>query len=101
MIESIFLKELMLIKQVHQKNVIFITIWYFKDIGVKYEPYLYNGCHNLMQKARSFNNAAIVYVKGSAYRINFWYMSKDDATSIMSNSNLVDKKGVLSFFYYI
>ena len=91
----------MLIKQVHQKNVIFITIWYFKDIGVKYEPYLCNGCHNLMQKARSFNNAAIVYVKGSAYRINFWYMSKDDATSIMSNSNLVDKKGVLSFFYYI
>ena len=101
MIESIFLKELMLIKQVHQKNVIFITIWYFKDIGVKYEPYLCNGCHNLMQKARSFNNAAIVYVKGSAYRSNFWYMSKDDATSIMSNSNLVDKKGVLSFFYYI
>ena len=101
MIESIFLKELMLIKQVHQKNVIFITIWYFKDIGVKYEPYLCNGCHNLMQKARSFNNAAIVYVKGSAYRINFWYMSKDDATSIMSKSHLVDKKGVLSFFYYI
>ena len=101
MIESIFLKELMLIKQVHQKNVIFITIWYFKDIVVKYEPYLCNGCHNLMQKARSFNNAAIVYVKGSAYRINFWYMSKDDATSIMSNSNLVDKKGVLSFFYDI
>ena len=43
----------------------------------------------------SFNNVAIVYVKGSAYRINLWYMSKDDPTSIMSNSNLVDEKGVL------
>ena len=47
-----------------------------------------------MQKAMSFNNVAIVYVKGSAYRIHFWYMSKDDAVSIMNNSNLNDKKGV-------
>ena len=51
--------------------------WYFKDIGFKYEKYLCNGCHDLMQKAMSFNNVAIVYVKGSAYRIHFWYMSKN------------------------
>ena len=74
---------------------------YFKNIGFKYESFLCNGCHNLMQKAMSFNNVAIVYVKGSAYRIHFWYMSKDDAISIMSNSNLVDKKVFFSFFYYI
>ena len=43
----------------------------------------------------SFNNVAIVYVKGSAYRINFWYMSKDDAINIMNVANLVDTKGVL------
>ena len=36
---------------------------YFKDIGFKYEPYLCNGCHDLMQKAISFNNIAIVYIK--------------------------------------
>ena len=66
-----------------------------KDIGFKYEPYLCNGCHDLMQKAMSFNNVAIVYVKGNAYRIHFWYMSKDDAIDIMNGSNLVDKRGVL------
>ena len=48
-----------------------------------------------MQKAMSFNNVAIVYVKGSAYRIHFWYMRKDDAINIMNGSNLVDKKGIL------
>ena len=69
--------------------------WYLKDIGFKYEPYLCNRCHDLMQKAMSFNNVAIVYVKGSAYRINFWCMSKDDAINIMNGSNLVDKIGVL------
>ena len=57
--------------------------------------------HDLMQKAMSFNDVAIVYVKGSAYRIHFCYMSKDDAISIMNNSNLVDKKGVFNFFYCI
>ena len=43
----------------------------------------------------SFNNVAIVYVKGGAYRINFWYISKDDAINITNGSNLTDKKGVL------
>ena len=65
------------------------------NIGFKYEPYLCNGCDDLMQKAMSFNNVAVVYVKGSAYRINFWYMSKNDVINIMNGSNLVDKRGVL------
>ena len=69
--------------------------WCFKDIGFKYEPYFCNGCHDLMQKAMSFNNIATVYVKGSAYGIHFWYISKDDVNNIMNGSNLVDKRGVL------
>ena len=69
--------------------------WYFKDIGFKYERYLCNGCHDLMQKAMSFSNIAIVNIKGSAYRIHFWYMGKDDAINIMNSSSLVNKRGVL------
>ena len=45
--------------------------WYFKDIGFNCEPYLRNGCHGLLQQAMSFNDVAIVYVKGSAFRIHF------------------------------
>ena len=41
--------------------------WYFKDIGLKYEPYLCNGCHDLMQKAINFNDVAIV----SIYRFRY------------------------------
>ena len=33
---------------------------YFKDFSFKYERYNCNGCHDLMQKAMSFNNVAIV-----------------------------------------
>ena len=69
--------------------------WFFEDVGFKYEKYLCNGCHDLIQKAMSFNNIAIVYVKGDAYRIHFCYMRKDDVINIMNGSNLVDKRGVL------
>ena len=69
--------------------------WYFKNIGFKYEPYLCNVCHDLMQKEMSFNNVAVVYVKGSAYRINFWYRSKNDAINIMNGSDLTHKRGIL------
>ena len=43
----------------------------------------------------SFNNVAIAYVKRNAYRINFWYMSKNDVINIMNGSNLIDKRGAL------
>ena len=48
-----------------------------------------------MQKAVSFNNAAIVYVKGSSCRIDFWCMNKDDVINTMNGSNLADKRDVL------
>ena len=66
--------------------------WYFKDIGFKYEQYLCNGYHDLIQKNMSFNDVA--NVKGNDNRIHFQYMSKDYAISIMSNSNKIDKNGV-------
>ena len=68
--------------------------WYLKNIGFKHEPYLWNGCHDLMQKAMSFNNIAIVYVKGNVYRNNFWYISKDDAINIMNGSDSTNKRSV-------
>ena len=53
-----------------------------------------------IEKALNFNDAAIVSIKGSDYRIHFWYMSKDDAINIMINPNLNEKSGS-KFFYYI
>ena len=68
--------------------------WYFLDENFNYETYLCNGCHDLMQKAMSFNDVAIVFIKGNDYRIHFWYMSKNDAIALMTNSNLNDKNGI-------
>ena len=69
--------------------------WYFLNKNFSYQPHLCNGCQDLMQKAMSFNDVAIFSIKDSHYRIHFWYMSKEDAISIMQNSNLIDKKCIL------
>ena len=41
-----------------------------------------------MEKAMNFNDVAIASVKGIDYRINFWYMSKDDAINIMNQHKM-------------
>ena len=64
--------------------------WYFLDKNFSYQPHLCNGCHELMHKAMSFNDVAIVSIKGNDYRTHFRFMSKDNAISIMHNSNVIE-----------
>ena len=77
------------------KECMLCHYWYFLHKNFSYGPYLCDGCCNIMQKANDFKNIAIVYVKKSAYRIYFLYMSKREAKKLMNNSNLIDKKGIL------
>ena len=50
----------------------------------------------------NFNDAAIASIKENDYRIHFWYMNKDEAISIMHNSILNEKSGLLQiFFHYV
>ena len=69
--------------------------WCFKDIVFKYKLYICKGCHNLMEKAMNLNDVAVASVKGSDFRIHFWYMSKYDAINILKNSNMNEKSGSL------
>ena len=46
-----------------------MSLLVFFRSGFKYEPYLCNGCHDLMQKSMNFNDVAIASIKESDYRI--------------------------------
>ena len=49
----------------------------------------------------SFNDVAIVSIKGNDYRIHFWYLSKNPIV-LMTNSNLKDKKwNFINFLFTI
>ena len=63
------LKELMLTKPVVHSSVIICHYCYFLGVNFGFQPKRCDGCHDLMQKAMSFNDAAIVSIKGSDYRI--------------------------------
>ena len=72
--------------------------WYFLGKGFKYESYLCNGCHDLMQKAMNFNDVAIFSNKGNDFGIHFWYMSKYDAINLMKNSDFKKNWIIIIFF---
>ena len=69
--------------------------WYFLDKSFRYEPYLFNGCRDLMEKAINFNNVTVVSVKGNYYKIHFWFIIKNDLINIMTNSDLNEKNEFL------
>ena len=69
--------------------------WYFLDKNFSYGPFLWDGCYNMMQKCNKLKNNAIIHIKESVYRIYFLFMSKREAKKLMTNSNLIDKKGIL------
>ena len=53
-----------------------------------------------MQKCNKLKNIAIIHIKESVYRICFLFMSKCEAKKLMTNFNLIDKKGFLQFFFF-
>ena len=82
-------------KRNKSKECMLCHYWYFLYNNFSYGLYLCDGCYNIMQKSNNFKNIAIVYVKKSAYKIYFPYMSKRKENILMTNSNLIDKKGAL------
>ena len=73
--------------------------WYFLDKNFNYGAYLCNGCHGLMQKSMNFNDVAIASIKWNDFKIYFWYMSKDEAISIMHNSSLNGRNWIVMKFF--
>ena len=69
--------------------------YYFLNKNFNYQTHLCDGCHDMSGKANSMQNVAIIYHRGNSYRVNFVFMSKNDAFNLIKNSNIIDKKGVL------
>lgn len=57
----------MLIRQVHQGSVLFVTIGIFKVKGSKSESSVRNGFHDILIMSISFNNAVISNIHSADY----------------------------------
>ena len=51
--------------------------WFFKDIGLKFEEHVCNGCHDLLKIAYSLKNIAILSAKGTTFRCLLMSISKN------------------------
>ena len=77
------------------KEYMLCHYWYFLNRNFSYGPNLCDVCYNIMQKSINFKNIAVVPVKKNAYKIYFQDINKREAKTLMINSNLIDKKGIL------
>ena len=69
--------------------------YYFLDINFNYQKNLCDGYHDMSMKANSTQNLAITYHGKNVYRINFVFLSKNNAFNSTKHSIIIDKKGIL------
>ena len=77
------------------KECITYNYWYFINRNFNYQRYVCKGCHDMSLKISSMHNLVIGYNNGNAYRINFEFMSKNNAVYLIKNAAIIDKKGIL------
>ena len=85
MIQLSFLKELILIKQVHQKSVILVTISIFLKKVFQFQPYVGNRFHDLLMMSMNLSDIAVLNIKGSDCRCFITRISKSEAINLMEN----------------
>ena len=65
--------------------------WYFKDVGLKFEPHVCNKCHDVLMTSYELENIATLNVKGIDFRCILCGISRDEANNRLNNSVLEDK----------
>ena len=92
--ELTFLRELMLIKQVHQECDI-CHYWYFLNYSFTFQPNVCNRCRNLLMTSLNLSDIAVLNIKGSDYRCIITLISKNDVIKLMQYADLTKKRGSL------
>ena len=95
MIKLTFLKELMLIKQVHKRSAILFTIGSFKDKGFQTQLNVCNGCHDLLMITVDVKDIAILKIQGVGYRFTINEINKNEGLNLLQNADLTKISGTL------
>ena len=90
-----FLKELILIKQVDQKRCDIFHYWYFLNKGYTFQPKTCNRCHVLLMIPMSLSNIAISNIRGYDYFCTVPGISKYEAIKSLQYINLTEKNRTL------
>lgn len=90
-----FLKVSMLIRHVHQKNKLFVTISIFSNKRLRFQPTACNSSHDLLMMSIDTNNIAILNISSVYYRFIGFRISKNEAINLFKNADVSRKSGSL------
>ena len=63
--------------------------------GLKFESYVCNGCHDILQIFINFNDVFTLHINGANYRCIIDRICKTYAVNILQNSDLTEKTRAL------
>ena len=69
--------------------------WYFLDYSFKFQPNVYNSCHDLLMMSINLTDTAILNIKGFDYCCIISLISKNEAIKLLRNADLTEKSGKL------
>ena len=92
-IELMFLKELILIKEAHQESDI-CRYWNFLGKEFKFVSQVCNECYVLMTSI-NLSNIYMLKVNGTHYHFIINGISKSDAVNLLESAGLIEESGVL------
>ena len=78
-------------KTIESKECDVCHYWYFLDKRFKFEPYVYNGCHDVLMMSMKLCNITILNIHGVDYRCITNRIIRSGATNVMQNINLSGK----------
>ena len=68
---------------------------YFLKEGFMSQPYVCNGCNDLLMMSISLNGIAFLNIHGVDYRRNIYEFGKSDAVNLLQNADLTEKRELL------
>ena len=69
----------------HQKNVSFVTITFFKDVGFKFEEHVCNKCYDSLTMVYCLKNISIFSAKGTTFTCLLVGISKTKTLKRLNN----------------
>ena len=69
--------------------------WYFLDKGNKFQPNVFNRCHDLLMMSMNLSDIANLSIESADYRCIISGITKNEAINLMQNADLTEKSGTL------
>ena len=66
--------------------------WYFLNYILKFQPNVFNRCHDLLLMFLNLSDIAILNIKDSDYCCTISLISKNEAINLLQNDDLTEKK---------